>query len=59
MPMITVDAAISKWKLQPLGDGDIPYGSAVYSLETPAPIVEFKKLSSSEWVVSIPSHSLM
>ena len=53
MSALSVASIVSKWKLQPLGNGDIPYGAAVYSLQTSNPDVELRRLSSAEWVVSI------
>ncbi|KAI0745596.1 hypothetical protein C8Q76DRAFT_606721 [Earliella scabrosa] len=50
MSALLVEAVVSKWKLQPLGDGDIPYRAAVYSLDTPSPDVHLHRVLSTEWV---------
>ncbi|KAI0715430.1 hypothetical protein C8Q76DRAFT_619279 [Earliella scabrosa] len=42
---------VSEWKSKGFRPSDIPYGDAVYSLETDSPLVELSRTGHSEWTV--------
>ncbi len=43
---------VSHWKIHSFRDSDIPYGDAIYSLDTREPAIELKQCGQYEWVVS-------
>ncbi|KAI0698734.1 hypothetical protein C8Q76DRAFT_633942 [Earliella scabrosa] len=42
---------ITQWKMKGFRTSDIPYTSAVYSLQTDAPLVELKRTGPAEWTL--------
>ena len=48
-----VRSAVADWKFRPFRTDDIPYSSAVYSLNTDSPLVELRRTGGNEWTVGV------
>ncbi|KAI0682589.1 hypothetical protein C8Q76DRAFT_763222 [Earliella scabrosa] len=46
-----VKKAVGMWKFRSFRSTDIPYSSAVYSLGSDSPLVEFKRTGGTEWTL--------